>query len=197
MTSEAKSSHARAFLPLLLSGAVVIADQISKALVVRFIEPYGVSREMIPVIGNFVSFIQTQNLGVAFSIGQNWPPVIRRVLFIVIPLAVVVFAGIYLVRDRDLTKLQRWALAGIVGGGLGNLIDRIVRADGVVDFVLVNMYGFLGQNYFPVFNVADSSVTVCGILLVISMIFHKPPHPIPHEAAGTGNAETGDTEAGK
>lgn len=192
MSSEARSSHIRAFFPFVLSIAIVIADQISKALVVRLIEPYRVSREMIPVIGNFVSFIQTQNLGVAFSIGQNWPPVVRRVLFVLIPLAVVVFAGIYLVRDRDLTKLQRWALAGIVGGGIGNLIDRIVRADGVVDFILVNMYGFLGQNYFPVFNVADSSVTVCGILLVISMIFHKPPHVVTHEALGTGESKTGD-----
>ena len=170
-------------MPFILSLAIVAADQVSKALVVRFIEPYRLTRDAIPVIGNFVSFIRTQNLGVAFSIGQSWPPVARRILFIVIPLAVVIFASIYLVRDKDLSRLQRWALAGIVGGGLGNLVDRIARADGVVDFIMVNMYGFLGQNYFPIFNIADSSVTVCGILLIISMIFYRSPDSISGETA--------------
>jgi signal peptidase II len=170
-------------MPFILSLAIVAADQVSKALVVRFIEPYRLTRDAIPVIGNFVSFIRTQNLGVAFSIGQSWPPVARRILFIVIPLAVVIFASIYLVRDKDLSRLQRWALAGIVGGGLGNLVDRIARADGVVDFIMVNMYGFLGQNYFPIFNIADSSVTVCGILLIVSMIFYRSPDSISGETA--------------
>lgn len=163
----------RRFLPFLLSFFIVIADQISKLLVVRFIGPYGATRETVPVIGTFLSFIRTQNLGVAFSIGQNWPPVARRLLFILLPLAVVIVAAVYLIRDRDLTRLQRWAIAGIIGGGLGNLIDRIFRAEGVVDFILVNMYGFLGQRYFPVFNIADSSITICGILLVASLIFHR------------------------
>jgi signal peptidase II len=120
-----------------------------------------------------VSFIRTQNVGVAFSIGQSWPPIARRILFILIPLGVMIAAGIYIVRDRDLTRLQRWAIAGLIGGGLGNMIDRISRAEGVVDFILVNMYGFLGQRYFPVFNLADSCVTVCGILLVASLLFQR------------------------
>ena len=163
----------RRFLPFILTAAVVIADQISKALVVRFIEPYRLTRDSVSIIGDFVTFIRTQNLGVAFSIGQSWPDLARRILFIAVPLIVIGFAGYYLLKGRDLSQLQRWALAGIIGGGLGNLIDRIFRAEGVVDFVLVNMYGFLGQRYFPVFNVADSTVTVCGILLVASLVFQR------------------------
>ena len=161
------------YRPFILSGAIVIADQVSKWLIVRFIEPFRLTQDSVSVIGDFVRFIQTQNRGVGFSIGHDWPPVARRILFIVVPLAVVVIAIRYLIRDRDLTGLQRWAVAGIIGGGLGNLIDRIFRADGVVDFVLVRMYGFLGQQYFPVFNVADSSVTICGILLVITLVFAR------------------------
>ena len=163
----------RRFLPFILTAAIVVADQVSKALIVRFIEPYRLTRDSVSVIGDFVTFIRTQNLGVAFSIGQSWPPIARRILFIILPLIVIVFAGYYLIKGRDLTGLQRWALAGIVGGGLGNLVDRIFRAEGVVDFILVNMYGFLGQSYFAVFNVADSSVTVCGILLVSSLVFQR------------------------
>lgn len=173
----ARASKQRYF-PFALSAAVIAADQVSKLLVLRSIEPYRLTRDSVRVIGEFVTFIRTQNLGVAFSIGQSWPPIARRLLFIVLPLIVVVLASIYLVRDRDLTRLQRWALAGIVGGGIGNLIDRIARADGVVDFILFRMYGFLGQEFFPVFNVADSSVTVCGIILIVSMLFHG------HHAAG-------------
>lgn len=176
-TTQTNQQHraltGRQFFPFILTAAIVVADQISKALVLRFIEPYRFTRDSVSVIGEFVTFIRTQNLGVAFSIGQSWPPVARRILFIILPLIVIVFAGYYLLKGRDLTGLQRWALAGIIGGGLGNLIDRIFRAEGVVDFVLVNMYGFLGQSYFPVFNVADSSVTVCGILLVASLVFGR------------------------
>ncbi len=167
----------RRFFPFILSGIIIVADQISKALVVRFIEPYRLSRDSVSVIGNFVTFIRTQNLGVAFSFGRSWPEPVRRIVFIVLPLIVVVFACYYLIKGRDLTGLQRWALAGIVGGGLGNVIDRIFRAEGVVDFILVNMYGLLGQSHFAVFNVADSSVTVCGILLVVSLVFQRHAKP--------------------
>lgn len=163
----------RHFLPFILTASIVVADQVSKCLVVRFIEPFRLTRDSVSVIGDFVTFIQTQNLGIAFSIGQTWPPVARRIVFIIIPLIVVVITCWYLIKGRDFTNLQRWALAGIIGGGLGNLVDRVFRIDGVVDFILVNMYGFLGQRYFPVFNVADSSVTVCGILLVVSMVFAR------------------------
>jgi signal peptidase II len=176
-TSRSGVSTRRQFFPFILTASIVLSDQFTKWLVVRFIEPFRLTRDSVSVIGDFVSFIRTQNLGVAFSIGQSWPPIVRRILFIIIPLAVVVVASYYLIKSRDFSNLQRWALAGIIGGGLGNLIDRIFRVDGVVDFILINMYGFLGQRYFPVFNVADSSVTICGILLVVSMIFARPVHP--------------------
>ena len=163
----------RRFLPFILTAVIVGADQISKALIVRFIEPYRQTRDSVSIIGQFVTFIRTQNPGIAFSIGQTWPELARRLLFIIFPLIVIVLASYYLLKERDLTGLQRWELAGIVGGGLGNLVDRVFRAEGVVDFILVNMYGFLGQRYFPVFNVADSSITVCSILLLVSLVFQR------------------------
>jgi len=196
MTDTAVFRVPNRFLPFILTGSIVVVDQITKFLVVQFIDPFRLSRETVPVIGNFVAFIHTQNVGVAFSIGQNWPPVARRILFIVIPLIVVIFAGYYMIKGRDFTNLQRWALAGIIGGGLGNLVDRIFRVGGVVDFILVNMYGFLGQRYFPIFNVADSSVTVCGILLVISMLFVRPDsQELPDTGSGS-NSESGRNATG-
>jgi signal peptidase II len=66
---------------------------------------------------------------------------------------------------------------GIVGGGLGNLIDRIFRSEGVIDFIDVKWFGmakspipFLRMERWPTFNVADSAVVICGILLIISFI---------------------------
>jgi signal peptidase II len=73
-------------------------------------------------------------------------------------------------RNNDFTKLQRWSVAGIIGGGIGNLIDRIFRAEGVVDFIDVKFYGLFGLERWPTFNIADSAVVVCGILLIISFI---------------------------
>jgi signal peptidase II len=64
-----------------------------------------------------------------------------------------------------------------VGGGIGNLIDRILRPQGVVDFISVNMYGFLGMERFATFNIADSAITIGEILLILGFLileFHKP-----------------------
>ena len=91
-------------------------------------------------------------------------------LFSLIPLIVIgIVIAIYF-RNNTWTKLQRWAIMGIAGGGFGNLIDRFFRAEGVVDFIDVKFYGLFGMERWPTFNVADSAVVVCGILLVISFI---------------------------
>ena len=86
-------------------------------------------------------------------------------VFIVIGIVI----GIYF-KNNTWTKLQRWAIMGIVGGGLGNLVDRFFRAEGVVDFIDIKFYGLFGLERWPTFNVADSAVVVCGLLLIISFI---------------------------
>jgi signal peptidase II len=78
-------------------------------------------------------------------------------------------------------------VAGIIGGGIGNIVDRMFRPEWVVDFISVRIYGLFGMDRWPTFNVADSSLVVTGILLMLSLIFMKHPHPgsekkeIPHE----------------
>jgi signal peptidase II len=76
----------------------------------------------------------------------------------------------YYLSSNDFTRLQRWATAGILGGGIGNIIDRIFRPDGVVDFISVKFYGLFGFERWPTFNVADSSVVVCCLLLFATII---------------------------
>jgi len=163
-------------LPFLLTILVVLADQLSKAFIVSHWPREGTF--INDVFGNdFLWIIHVRNKAIAFSLGEGLPDQVRALLFIMLPLIVIGVLLVYYFNSDEFTVLQRWAVAGIVGGGLGNLIDRIWRPDGVVDFISVNVYGFLGFARWPTFNVADSTVVVCGILLVVSMLFmSKPAH---------------------
>lgn len=152
--------------PLLLSVLIILLDQFSKALVVLFI-PYRTVG--FSLWKDFFRLIYVKNTGVAFSLGDQLPSVVRIALFILIPLGIMGYLAYYLVHSKEETTLQKICLAGIVGGGLGNLIDRIFRPDGVVDFLDFRFYGLFGMERFPTFNIADSSIVVCGILLFISL----------------------------
>lgn len=154
-------------LPFTLTIVVIILDQITKMLVVNYIQPYTIGASFF---GDFLRIIHVSNTGVAFSVGATWTETIRRLLFALLPLVVIGIVIAVYFRNNDWTKLQRWAIMGIVGGGIGNLIDRIFRSEGVVDFIDVKFYGLFGLERWPTFNVADSAVVVCGILLVISFI---------------------------
>ena len=154
-------------LPLVLAIVVIILDQITKALVCRFIPLNTIGTQFF---GDFLRIIHVRNPGVAFSFGARWSDSLRRLAFSVIPIIVLgIVLGVYF-RNNDFSKLQRWAICGVVGGGFGNIIDRVFRPAGVVDFIDVKFYGLFGLERWPTFNVADSAVVVCGILLVISFI---------------------------
>lgn len=165
-----RPSFAVRFWPLMASALIVALDQFTKALVTAAI-PVGTVAWAWG--SDFFWLVHQRNTGVAFSLGNGLPEGLRHVLFIVIPLAVLAFLGVYTWRDKTLTALQRWGLGLILGGGVGNIIDRIFRPDGVVDFLSFRLYGFLGMERFATFNIADSGVTVGGALIVLSLIFGR------------------------
>ena len=160
-------------LPFILTAVVIILDQITKLLVEQCI-PLDYANGQLGIgpafFGDFLRIIRVYNTGVAFSMGDSWPLVIRRLSFGLVPLIVMILVIVVYLRNTDFTQLQRWAICGIVGGGLGNLIDRFFRARGVVDFIDVKFYGLFGMERWPTFNVADAAVVVCGILLVVSFL---------------------------
>lgn len=163
------SARPRRLLPLILAPAIVLADQATKAAVVAAL-PYG---RPVEVIGDLLRLTLLQNPAIAFSIGHRLPPELRRPLFVVLPLVVVAIILLYYLRTSELSQLQRWLLAAVLGGGAANFVDRVFRPAGVVDFIDVKFYGLLGMARFPTFNVADSSVVVAGILLLVTYLFEE------------------------
>ena len=156
-------------LPLFLAFVVVLLDQISKMLVIENIPVNSISGGYA-FFGDFLRIIHVQNPGVAFSLGHTLSHSSRAVLFAAAPLLVIIWAMVVYFRNNTFTSLQRWAICGIIGGGLGNLYDRFFRIDGVVDFIDVKFYGLFGLERWPTFNIADASILICGFLLVISFL---------------------------
>lgn len=152
--SESREWSGWAWLPL--SAAVIAVDQLSKLWMVQHFKLYEHVR-LLPVLDITLTF----NEGAAFSFlsdASGW----QRWLFTA--LAVIVAAGI-LVWLRRLQAHRQWllscALALILAGALGNVIDRL-RIGHVVDFILVHW----NNSYFPAFNVADSAITVGAVFLL-------------------------------
>lgn len=154
-------------LPFILTGLVILADQITKAIVVALIPIYTVGAN---IFGDLLRIVHVANTGVAFSLGDSMPLAIRRILFAIIPLIVIVLVIVVYFRNDEFNSVQRWAICGIIGGGIGNIIDRFFRAEGVVDFIDVKFFGIFGLERWPTFNVADAAVVVCGIILIVSFL---------------------------
>lgn len=159
--------------PFILTLIIVLLDQLTKLLIVQNLEPIYQGGRIIELFGEVVRIIHARNPGIAFSIGHTLPATVRKVLFVVVPIIAMAGIVLYAWKSDEFTRLQRWFVAGILGGGIGNIIDRIFRPAGVVDFVDVKFYGLFGLERWPTFNVADSSVVVCGILLVLSMFIER------------------------
>jgi len=157
----------RKYKYFILSAIIVAADQITKILVEKLIPLYTIAWSFA---GDFFRLIHVKNLGVAFSMGNGFSDALRVVLFIVVPLLVLSAVGVYLIRGKDLTNGQRWILAAIIGGGMGNQIDRVFRPTGVVDFLDFKFYGLFGLERWPTFNIADASLVISSILLIILLI---------------------------
>lgn len=140
----------------LFVAAIVVADQVCKYLTVANIA----LGEALPFLPGLLEFRYVQNTGAAFSSfeGQQW-------LFALIFL---VFTGILLYEFKHdsmhFTTFERWCIAAIYGGGLGNMIDR-VRMGYVVDMIATTFIDF------PVFNVADCFITCGCILLMVHLVF--------------------------
>lgn len=161
------------YFPFILTLLIIVADQITKALVVLHIAENTVLGEYF---WGFIKIWHVRNDAVAFSFGSEFPIVFKYIMFILVPIIVMVWIVIVIISRKkggEFSRFQSYLLAGIVGGGFGNIIDRIFRSLRVVDFISHKMYGILNMEWFPTYNIADMSVVVCSILLLLSFMFDK------------------------
>ncbi|CAN5286264.1 signal peptidase II [soil metagenome] len=148
-----------------LSAFIVALDQISKWLIEQRLELFN-QIDLLPVLALKLLY----NEGAAFSFlstASGW----QRWFFIALALIVSIVLVLWLWRLPF--RGQAWlaaALALIIGGALGNVIDRVVHGH-VVDFILVHY----GTWYFPAFNIADSAITVGAIMLIVDSFFAGKP----------------------
>jgi signal peptidase II len=136
----------------------VFADQLTKHLVLRFFEPGSIK----PVIPGFFNLTLTFNPGAAFGLWTGLPEGVREVvlgLTIVLALGVVLF---FLRQPTYRSVIGQSALAAILGGAIGNIVDRFVHGS-VVDFLDF----YIGTNHWPAFNIADSAICVGVVALIL------------------------------
>jgi signal peptidase II len=127
----------------------------------------------VKLLGGAVRLEYTENPGAFLSLGANLPPMARflvGVVFVAVSLAVLL---VFTLRAAGLSLRQKAGLALILGGGLGNLIDRVVNHGQVIDFVSLG----IGPLHTGIFNLADVAITA-GVLLVL-LSFQRRSEPKP------------------
>ena len=153
---------------LLLIAAVVGLDQLTKALVVRSIGLH----DYVPLVDGLASLSHVRNHGAAFGLLSDWNLPYQSLLLSVLSLTALAAIATYFVRLPPTARLPRLALALVLGGAIGNVIDRL-RLGYVVDFVHV----YWRECQWPDFNVADSAITVGVALLVIEILSSPEAEP--------------------
>lgn len=173
VVQSSQEVHRRFGLSLWLCGVIIAADQLSKALVRATLAPFE-SRTIIP---GFLDFIHVQNTGVAFGILNDaaMNHQLKAVLTTALAALALIGIGFYARHVHHHEKLARIGLSLILGGAIGNLIDRL-RVGYVLDYVDVYWHGW----HFWAFNVADASITIGAVLVFLDLLLvtRHAPHPV-------------------
>ena len=148
--------------------AVIVLDQLSKWAVLRSLRVH----ECVPVLTGFFDLVHVRNRGMAFGL-MNRPGIDFTFYFLVAAsLGAVVLLLLWFLKLKDGDSRLTLGLSLILGGAVGNLIDRL-RFREVIDFLDF----YLGQYHWPVFNLADSAITVGTFLVALSLIFKRKEIP--------------------
>ncbi len=153
---------------LVWSGLVLILDQLTKQIIRVNLDLH----KSIRVIGDNILITHVENPGIAFGINIQG----GSLLFMIASLLATALIFLYLWRWRNASLIIRVSLALILGGAFGNLTDRFIFGK-VVDFIQIGAGGW----YWPVFNVADSAVTI-GMILFLYLSFFRQNKDAPELA---------------
>ena len=146
-------------ISVIIAAVVVVLDQISKWLVVKYVPLYDTIR-LLP----FLDVTHVRNPGAAFGIFRDLPDDVRLIFFAVVLITAVAVILYFLSRTGPQDKLLRFSLGLILGGAIGNSIDRF-RLRYVTDFIDFHWFGNPALHW-PPFNIADSAITI-GVILIL------------------------------
>jgi len=141
--------------------AVLILDQLSKLIVMATFDPY----ESVPVIRGFFNLVLVRNRGMAFGIMNHHQGRLVFYFLILLTISAIVILIYWACRQAQGKTRVLFGLGLILGGAVGNLIDR-VRLGSVIDFLDF----FVGRYHWPAFNLADSAISVGTIWIAIQLI---------------------------
>ncbi len=139
-------------------------DQISKNIVREKVTP----NDYITILGDNFILTNVENTGAMLGFGQNLSPVLKVLCLQLLPIAILLIMLISILKNKKISKLQAIAFAFVIGGGIGNLIDRILY-NSVTDFFHIKM-GFFKTG---IFNMADVSVTLGALIILFFSISFK------------------------
>lgn len=158
-----RSLRENAWIWLWLSAAVIALDQLSKYLVFSHLTAYD-SIRVLPVF----NLVLIQNAGAAWSFlagASGWQLWLFVLLALAVSVAIIVWLGCM---PRRQFRWRAAALALVLGGALGNLVDRL-RHGYVIDFLQFHYHGW----YYPTFNLADSAITIGAVMLIVEGLFFR------------------------
>ncbi|MBQ0734093.1 signal peptidase II [Aquimarina celericrescens] len=141
----------------------ISCDQITKSVVRQTIQPY----ERIEVFKDNFVLTKVENTGAAYSLGSDLGPVLKVILLQILPILVLMMLLRLILIKTDYSRETLIGFAFIIGGGIGNLFDRIVYGS-VTDFLILD----LGIIKTEIFNMADVSIMFGSILILISALFN-------------------------
>jgi len=159
---------------LWLTVAVVFLDRATKA----WIESRPSDHFPLPVIHNFLYLVDSRNPGIAFSFLAGLSSPALRMFLICGSLTIIGVITWLLVAGRDSSSLHAAGLALLLGGATGNVTDRVLHG-AVTDFIEVYVHFLPWQTFnpWPAFNVADSTITIGAILILLDVLFGRRSEP--------------------
>jgi len=160
----------RYLLLAFLGVAIVVVDQVTKYWIMQSMRLH----ESIPIIPNLFSLTYIRNPGAAFGLLAGSSNAFRMVFFGITSLFALALLGTILFRLPEKDWVGQLSIAGILGGAIGNLIDRL-RFGEVIDFLDV----YVESYHWPAFNVADSAITVGVACLIIHFAFERKETALP------------------
>ena len=140
----------------------LLLDQLSKFLIRQNVDQYS----EIKLIGDYFILTNVENSGAFLGMGSDFSPFIKTIFLLILPVIILICIMVYVYRDKQIDKISLIGFCFIIGGGIGNIYDRILYGS-VTDFLFIDLGGIFKTG---IFNIADLSVTT-GMILILLMSF--------------------------